>query len=50
MRVQQENELVGEQEASTVHRDKQKEMNEREKLLFWGKEKRNLTPTQLVGE
>ena len=25
-------------------------MNVREKLLFWGKEKKNLVPTQLVGE
>ena len=39
VRVQQENEIVGEQEASTVQRDKQKEMNIREKLLFWGKRK-----------
>ena len=45
MRVQQENERMGDQEASAVQRDKQKEMNEREKILLWVKEKRNLTPT-----
>ena len=50
VRVQQENEIVGEQEASTVQRGKQKEMNIREKLLFGEKEKRSLVPTQLVGE
>ena len=39
MRVQQENENEGEQEASTVHKDKQKEMNVREKAIFiWGKD------------
>ena len=45
--MEQENENEGEQEASAVQRDKQKEINKREKLLFWGKKREISYPFNL---
>ena len=42
--------MLSEQEASTIQRDKQKEMNIREKILFWEKKLRNFVPIQFVAE